>query len=77
MINLAVLLFAHPDASCGEITAHFYNKGGGVYFNQTISRRLKELDITQKIASVEAYQAQSEQVQCRVYAFWNCAPPPW
>ncbi len=46
-----------------------------MYSNQTISKCLKELDITQKIASVEAYQAQSEQVQCQVYAFWNCDPP--
>ena len=46
-----------------------------MYSNQTISKRLKELDITQKIASVEAYQAQREHVQQRVYAFWNHAPP--
>ena len=46
-----------------------------MYSNQTISKRLKELDITQKIASVEAYQAQREDVQQLVYAFWNHAPP--
>ena len=63
MINLIVLLIAHPDAICNEIAAHLYNKGGEMYSNQTISKRLKELDITKKIASVEVYQAQREHVQ--------------
>ena len=70
-----VLLIAHPDATCDKIAAHLYNEGGEMYSNQTISKRLKELDITKKIASVEAYQAQTERVQRRVYAFWNHAPP--
>ena len=64
-----------PDATCDEIAAHLYNEGGEIYSNQTISKRLKELDITQKIASVEAYQAQAEAVQRHVYAFWNHPPP--
>ena len=46
-----VLLLAHPDATCDKIVAHLYNKGGEIYSNQTISKHLKELDITQKIAS--------------------------
>jgi hypothetical protein len=36
MINLVVLLFAHPDATCGKIAAHLYNKGGEMYSNQTM-----------------------------------------
>jgi hypothetical protein len=55
IINLVVLQFAHPDVSCGKIAAHLYSEGGEMYSDQTISERLKELDITQKIASVEAY----------------------
>jgi hypothetical protein len=47
---------------------------GGVYSNQQISKHLKELDITWKIASIEAYQAQLEAVQHHVFCFWNCAP---
>ena len=69
MINLVVLLLAHPDATCDKIAAHLYNKGGEMYSNQTISKHLKELDITQKITFVEVYQAQAEAVQCQVYAF--------
>jgi hypothetical protein len=65
MINLVVLLFAHPNATCGKIAVHLYNKRGEMYSNQTIPKHLKELDITQKIVSVEAYQAQSEEEQCQ------------
>jgi hypothetical protein len=63
MINLVVLLFAHPNTTCGKIAAHLYNEKGEMYSDQTISKHLKEQDITQKISSVEAYQTQSEQVQ--------------
>ena len=57
------------------MAAHIYNEGGGVYSRQQISKHLKELDITKKIASVEAYQAQTEAVQHCVFCFWNRAPP--
>ena len=70
-----VLLFAHPDATIDEMAAHIYNEGGELYSSQQISKRLKGLDITTKIASVEAYQAQAEAVQHRVFCFWNRAPP--
>jgi len=75
LINLVVLLFAHPDATINEMAAHIYNKGGELYSSQQISKRLKGMDITKKIASVEAYQAQAEAVQHRVFCFWNQAPP--
>ena len=83
LINLVVLLFTHPNANFDEMAAHIYNEGGEMYSSQQISKHLKELDITKKIASVEAYQAQTEAVQHRVFCFWNRAPPlgifqvPW
>ena len=46
-----------------------------MYSSQKISKHLKGLDIMKKISSVEAYQAQAEAVQRRVYCFWNRAPP--
>jgi hypothetical protein len=67
LINLVVLLFAHPDATIDEMAAHIYNEGGELYSSQQISKRLKGLDVTTKIASVEAYQAQAEAVQHRVF----------
>jgi hypothetical protein len=75
LINLVVLLFTHPNANINEMAAHIYNEGGGMYSSQQISKRLKELAITKKIASVEAYQAQTEAVQHRVFSIWNRAPP--
>jgi len=83
LINLVVLLFAHPDTTIDEMAAHIYNEGREFYSSQQISKRLKGLDITTKIASVEAYQAQAEAVQHHVFCFWNRAPPlgisqvPW
>ncbi len=41
MINLVVLLFAHPNATWGKIAAHLYKEGGEMYSNQTISKHLK------------------------------------
>ena len=67
LINLVILLFAHPDATIDEMAAHIYNEGGELYSSQQISKRLKGLDIMKKIASVEAYQAQAEAVQHRVF----------
>jgi hypothetical protein len=69
LINIMVLLFAHLDATIDEMAAHIYNEGGKMYSSQQISKRLKELDITKKLASVEAYQAQTEAVQH--------SSPPW
>ena len=70
-----VLLFANPDTTIDEMAAHIYNEGREFYSSQQISKRLKGLDITTKIASVEAYQAQAEAVQHHVFCFWNRAPP--
>ena len=39
------------------MAAFIYNKGGALYSNQQISERLKDLEITKKKASIEAFQA--------------------
>ncbi len=46
-----------------------------LYSDQRISKRLKDLAVTKKKASIEAYQALNEDVQLRVYTFWNYPPP--
>jgi hypothetical protein len=58
-----------------EMAAFIYNEGGALYSNQRISKRLKDLAITKKKASIGAYQALNEDVQLRVYTFWNYPPP--
>ena len=50
-------------------------KGGVLYSNQRISEHLKDLAVTKKKAFIKAYQALNEDVQLRVYTFWNYPPP--
>ena len=75
MIALITFILAWPDATLDEMATFIYNKGGGLYSNQLISKRLSELQITKKRASTEAYQAQREDVQFRVHCFFNYPPP--
>ena len=55
------------------MTIFLYNEGGPLYSVDAISR-LAELEIMKKRASTEAYQAQREDVQFRVWSFLT-APP--
>ena len=75
LLNLVIYITAWPDATLDEMAVFMYNEGGVLYSRQTISKRLKELEITKKKASTEAYQAQRPDVQLRVWEFWNCPPP--
>lgn len=75
MINMINFIIAHPDGTIDEIAAFIYNQGGELYSRSAISKRLKDLEITKKKASTEAYQAQREDVQFRVWAFFACGPP--
>ena len=72
---MVCFIIAHPTATCEEIAVYIYNEGGDLYNNSTISKRLKELQITKKKASTEAYQALRPENQYRVYSFWNYPPP--
>jgi hypothetical protein len=75
MINLVTFLRAWPEATLDKMAVFLYNKGGSLYLKQSISKRLAELEITKKRASTEAYQAQREDVQFRVWSFSNCPSP--
>ena len=48
MVNLVLFFLAWADATEDEMAVFLYNEGGGLYSRQTISGRLKELDITKK-----------------------------
>jgi hypothetical protein len=74
-INAASFLMAWPETYIEELTVFVYNEGGPLLSKQTLSKRLQELRITKKRASTEAYQAQCEDVQFRVWSFWNCPLP--
>lgn len=73
--HLICFIIAWPDATQDEMAVFIYNEGGDLYSRETVSKRLKELDITNKRASTEAYQAQRDDVQFRVWCFWNCPLP--
>ena len=75
LINAASFLMAWPETYIKELAVFVYNKGGPLLSKQTLSKRLQELGITKKRASTEAYQAQREGVQFRVWSFWNCPSP--
>jgi hypothetical protein len=54
---LVFYLLLYPYCELDEAAAFIYNNGGGIYSRQDLSKRLKELDVTRKKASTEAYQA--------------------
>ena len=74
MINLVIFIYAHSDALLDEMAVFIYNEGGLLYDQLTISKRLKELGITKKKASIEAYQALTPSNRFRVEVFFNCPP---
>ena len=59
LLVLSILIY--PDGNMDEMATFIYNEGGGLYTNRTISKQLHELQITQKVASTEAYQAFTPQ----------------
>ena len=74
-LSLILFLIAYPDATIDEMATHIFNKGGGLYSTEIISKRLGELQITKKKTSIEAYQAFRDDVQERVWFWFNTGPP--
>ena len=72
---LALFLTAYPDASADEIALFIYNETGSVYSRPDISKRMKDLELTKKIASTEAYQAFEPRNLLRERLFWTRGPP--
>ena len=52
-----ICLTIWPDSTADEIATFVFNEGGGVYTREQVSRRLKDLMITRKVGSTEAYEA--------------------
>lgn len=72
---LAICITVFPQAQLTEIAAFIYNRGGGLYSNEAISKRLKELAVTRKTVSVEAYRAFTPDALLRKHLFFTRAPP--
>ena len=75
MMHLVTFLIAHSSSTMDEMALFICSKGGALHSNQRISERLKHLAVTRKKASIKAYQVLNEDVQLRVYTFWNYPPP--
>jgi hypothetical protein len=73
LLVLSILIY--PDGNMDEMATFIYNEGGGLYTNRTISKQLHELQITQKVASTEAYQAFTPQNLLKAELFWTQPPP--
>jgi len=74
MLNLTCFIIAQSDATLYEIAVHLYNEGGDLYSIKVLSKRLKELQISKKKTSTEAYQARTTVDHFRAYTFWNFPP---
>ena len=72
---LSICLYAYPEAQADEIAMFIYEHGGEIYNRGTISRRMKELKMTRKAASTEAYQAFTPRNLLRAELFWTRPPP--
>jgi hypothetical protein len=72
---LALFLAAYPEAKADEIAIFIYENGGRVYNRGIISFRMKELGMTQKTTSTEAWQAFTPINLLKVELFWTRAPP--
>jgi hypothetical protein len=75
MIHLITFIVAHSDATQDKMAPFIYNEGGELFSKLRISEHLKNLKITKKKASIKAFQALDEEVQFRVFTFWNYLPP--
>ena len=75
LINAVSFLTAWPETYIEELAVFVYNEGGPLFSRPALTERLQDLGITKKRASTEAYQAQREDVQFRVWSYWNCPSP--
>ena len=75
MLNLVVFLLSYPDATTDEMVVNIYNGGGELYDGRLVAAHLKDLQITKKKASTEAYQALTPENLMRAHLFWNRPPP--
>ena len=54
---LTMAIYINPTSNADEICAYIARNGGGVYTRRQVYKRFKELGVTRKIGSIEAYAA--------------------
>jgi len=75
LLLMAIFLLIWPTATGDEIAAFIFNNGGELYTREAISARMTELEITNKVASTEAYQAMEPINVLKAELFWSQPPP--
>jgi len=75
LLLLAIFIIIYPKATLDEMATFIYNKGGGLYSRQDMSRRLRGLRVIRKVGSTEAYQAFTPRNIWRCDMFRSRPPP--
>lgn len=71
---LAIAIFQKPTSTADEIALFIFTNGGAIYTNKQIYKRLGELQVTRKKASIETYEAFSPINLMKAYLFWTQDP---
>lgn len=74
-VLLVFFLQVYPEAEADEIAIFIFDNGGNLYDRQTIIQRCKELQLSKKKASTEAYQAFLPDSVHRCRWFWTLPSP--
>ena len=75
LILLAVFYSIWPCGDADEACIFIFNNGGDVYTRNDVSKRMKDIQMTRKVASTEAYQAFLPNNLLRLYLFFTGPPP--
>ena len=71
---LALGVYIYPLACADELCAFIVANGGEVYERFAIYKRLKEMEISRKKGSIEAFEGHSDANLNREYSFFNRPP---
>jgi hypothetical protein len=71
---LSIALFTYPTGTAETFAMFIIANGGRTYSNRAITRKLKEMKVSNKKASIEAYEAYSERNIIRSRLYWNSPP---
>ena len=72
---LTIAIHINPTSNADQIAAFIVRNGGNVYTRNQIYRRLKELGVVRKVASIESYRAFTPMNLMRARTFWTERAP--
>ena len=72
---LTLAIYINPTSTADQIAAFIIREGGNIYTREQIYKRLKEMGVVRKRASVESFKAFTPQNIMRARVFWTEGPP--